>query len=94
MDIRLIKFTTGEEVIVTVESEDADTITFKDGLTMVYTQQGFQPVPFAMLIDEHSPITVNRDKIIYVTTPSKDLTENYRQQMSPIIQPNKGGLIV
>jgi secreted trypsin-like serine protease len=94
MSVKLIKFTTGEEVIVTVISQDDRTITFKDGLTMVYTQNGFQPVPFAMLVDEHAHITVNTDKIIYITDASKELTANYQKQMSPILQPNKGGIIV
>lgn len=94
MSVKLIKFTTGEEVIVTVVSQDDRTITFKDGLTMVYTKDGFQPIPFAMLINEHTPITVSVDKVIYITDASNELTENYKKQMSPIIQPNKGGIII
>ena len=89
MNIKLLKFTTGEEVIINLISEDPLKVTFKDGLTMVFDGQRLQAIPFSMMIEEHQELSISRDKLIFITEPRKDLIEQYNAQFSSILTPNK-----
>lgn len=89
MNIKLLKFTTGEEVIINLISEDPLKVTFKDGLTMVFDGQRLQAIPFSMMIEENQEVSISRDKLIFITDPRKDLIEQYKSQFSPILTPNK-----
>jgi len=90
MNIQLLKFTTGEETVFEVVSENADTITVKNGLTMVFDGSAIRAVPFTVNVDEGQEITVSQDDLIFVTEPRKDLKEQYKQQFSTIITPDTG----
>lgn len=90
MNIQLLKFTTGEETVFEVVSENADTITVKNGLTMVFDGSAIRAVPFTVNVDEGQEITVSQDDLIFVTEPRKDLKEQYKQQFSSIITPDTG----
>lgn len=88
MNIQLLKFTTGEETVFEVVSENADTITVKNGLTMVFDGSAIRAVPFTVNVDEGQEITVSQDDLIFITEPRKDLKEQYKQQFSTIITPD------
>ena len=88
MNIQLLKFTTGEETVFEVVSENADTITVKNGLTMVFDGSAIRAVPFTVNVDEGQEITVSQDDLIFVTQPRKDLKEQYKQQFSQILTPD------
>jgi hypothetical protein len=90
MNIQLLKFTTGEETVFEVVSENADTITVKNGLTMVFDGSAIRAVPFTVNVDEGQEITVSQDDLIFITEPRKDLKEQYKQQFSTIITPDTG----
>lgn len=90
MNIQLLKFTTGEETVFEVVSENADTITVKNGLTMVFDGSAIRAVPYTVNVDEGQEITVSQDDLIFVTEPRKDLKEQYKQQFSTIITPDTG----
>ncbi len=90
MNIQLFKFTTGEETVFEVVQEAADTITVKNGLTMVYDGTAIRAIPFTVNVDEGQEITISQDDLIFITEPRKDLKDQYKQQFSPIITPPSG----
>jgi len=89
MIIKLIKFNTGEEVVANVMKDTDEQLVFKNGLTMVFNGQGIQAVPFSMNAEDAVEITVLKDRIQYITEPRKDLKEQYQQQFSSLIVPQK-----
>lgn len=88
-NVKLIKFTTGEEVVCQVVKTYGDVIEFKNGLTMVFNGQGIQAIPFSMNIEDDEVISVNISQVQFQTTPRKDLLDQYVQQHSSLIQPQK-----
>lgn len=88
-NVKLIKFTTGEEVVCEVVKTYGDVIEFKNGLTMVFNGQGIQAIPFSMNIEDDEVISVNIAQVQFQATPRKDLLDQYVQQHSGIIQPQK-----
>ena len=90
MNTKLIKFTTGEETIFEIIKEKQDTITVKNGLTMVFNGTSIQAIPFSVNLKDGTELELSRDKIIFITEPRDDLGEQYESQFSTIIQPPKG----
>lgn len=90
MNTKLIKFTTGEETIFEIIKEKQDTITVKNGLTMVFNGTSIQAIPFSVNLKDGIELELPRDKIIFITEPRDDLGEQYESQFSTIIQPPKG----
>lgn len=90
MNIKLIKLTTGEEVVAQLIGEQKDTLRIKNGLTMVFDGQSLRAIPFCVNIDDGTELDIDKGKVIFVTDPRKDLVEQYNQQFSAIIQPPKG----
>lgn len=88
-NVKLIKFTTGEEVVCEVVKTYGDVIEFKNGLTMVFNGNGIQAIPFSMNIEDDEVISVNIAQVQFQATPRKDLLDQYVQQHSKIIQPPK-----
>jgi len=88
-DVKLIKFTTGEEVVCEIVKTYGDVIEFKNGLTMVFNGQGIQAIPFSMNIEDNEVIVVNISQVQFQATPRKDLLDQYQQQFSGIITPPK-----
>lgn len=92
MNIKLIKFTTGEEVVCDVidDATAGRPLTFKNGLTMVWNGQQITGIPFSMNVEDGQEITVSSESIIFITEPRKDLIDQYKQQFSSIITPPSG----
>ena len=90
MNIKLIKFTTGEEVVFDVVKVYGDYVVVKNGLTMVFDGQSLRAIPFSVNVDDGSEIELRVHEIIFMTEPRKDLVEQYKTQFSAIIQPPKG----
>jgi len=93
MDIKLIKFTTGEETVFEIVQENTDTIEVKNGLTMVFDGQTIRAIPFTVNIDDGTVLTLSHDDIIFVAEPRKDLLDQYKTQFSSIIVPDTKELI-
>lgn len=93
MDIKLVKFTTGEETVFEIVQENADTIEVKNGLTMVFDGQTIRAIPFTVNIDDGTVLTLSQDDIIFIAEPRKDLLDQYKTQFSSIIVPDTKELI-
>lgn len=90
MNIQLLKFTTGEEVVFEVVEENADTLVVKNGLTMVFDGSSIRAIPYSVNIDDGQELTISQDDLIFVTSPRKDLKDQYQTQFSGIIVPDTG----
>ena len=88
-NVKLIKFTTGEEAIFEVVKVHGDYVTVKNGLTMVFDGQGIRAIPFSVNVDDGQELELRVHEIIFMTEPRKDLLDQYVQQHSGIIQPQK-----
>lgn len=93
MDIKLVKFTTGEETVFEIVQENADTIEVKNGLTMVFDGTTIRAIPFTVNIDDGTVLTLSQDDIIFIAEPRKDLLDQYKNQFSSIIVPDTKELI-
>ena len=92
MNIKLIKFTTGEECMFDVVREDDNSIVVKNGLTMIFDGQNIRAVPFSVNTTDDQEIVLGRTHMVFITVPRDDLKQMYQQQFSSVILPQSNGL--
>jgi len=96
MNVRLLRITTGEEVVAEVVSEDDKTITVKHGLVVIPNQGSYGFAQWATVIDPENPeIVVGKEFIIYNVDVAEPVVQQYNQIYGSKLQtPPKKKIIV
>ena len=91
--MKLIRLTTGEEVIASIKEETETTVTIDEGILLIPAGEGrIGMVPF-MPYSDGSPIEISRASIMFMTNPNEDL---YRQvlRVTTGIETQSSGIII
>ena len=85
MAIRLLRLKSGEDIVSDI-NEKEDTVVLENPAVLVpmgdptgrNMQMGFGPwIPY---VDGHKvEVEISRDHVVFIVTPGKDITNNYRQ---------------
>jgi len=96
INVKLLRITTGEEVIAELLSEDDETITVQNGLVVLPTNTGVGFAPWATVISKENPeITMSKRHVVYVAEVQEDVYKKYNEMFgSKLITPDKKKLIV
>ena len=91
-DVKVYKLLSSEELIATVVSSDADTITIEDPVTIAYEPigDGKMSVGFAPFMAQSTgQIILQKQAIACIATPKDALLTEYNRINSKIITPSK-----
>jgi len=96
IDVKLLRITTGEEVVAELLSETEDTITVQNGLVVLPTNTGVGFAPWATVISKEEPeIIMSKRHVVYVAEVQEDVAKKYNEMFgSKLITPDKKKLIV
>ena len=96
IDVKLIRISTGEEIIAEVLSETDDSITVQNGLVVIPQPQGVGFAPWATVISKDEPeITVKKIFIVYIAAVQEDVAQKYNEMFgSKLVTPSPKKLIV
>jgi len=94
-EVKIVRMSTGEDVISTVDKDSVGNYTMKKPFVIVPTQSApGQPVklmltPYMPYADDDK-ITISADKVVTSVRPKKDILDSYNQNTSSILTPDKG----
>ena len=96
IDVKLIRISTGEEIIAEVLSETDDTITVQNGLVVLPNAQGVGFAPWATVISKDEPeITMKKTFVVYIAAVQDDVAQKYNEMFgSKLVTPSPKKLIV
>jgi|TARA_R100000482_G_scaffold111655_1_gene54052 hypothetical protein len=96
IDVKLFRITTGEEVVAELVSETEDTVTVRNGLVVLPTNNGVGFAPWATVIDNDNPeIELSWKHIIYRVPVQEDVAKKYNEMFgSKLITPDKKKLVL
>ena len=96
IDVKLFRISTGEEVVAELVSETADTVTVRNGLVVLPTNNGVGFAPWATVIDNDNPeIELSWKHIIYKVPVQEDVAKKYNEMFgSKLITPDKKKLVL
>ena len=96
-DVKILRMTTGEDVIAKVGENDQG-VSLKQPFVII-PQQSAPGKPIQLMMSLYNAfgksdtITVDKDKIVFMTEPKDDLLNSYQSNTSTIISANTPGLI-
>ena len=91
MNVKLVRTTSGEDVICEVLSETDDSVTFSNAIVAVPAgngQIGFAPWS-PLLKGKNEEIELSRNYIVYIAETQTEIEEQYEQMFSLIQSPSK-----
>lgn len=100
--IKLFKLSSGEEIIAEISAESPDTVSVTKAVAIIMqppaaANQGprIGLAPWPMFISDGLKDTtqITQNQIMYRYTPMKEMLDQYKNAVSPILQPG-GSLIV
>ena len=96
INVKLFRITTGEEVVAELVSETEDTVTVRNGLVVLPTNNGVGFAPWATVIDNDNPeIELSWKHIIYRVPVQEDVAKKYNEMFgSKLITPDKKKLVL
>ena len=94
--VKILRLTTGEDVIAKVGENDQG-VSLNKAFVIIPQQTGpGKPVQLMMSLynafGKSDTITLDKDKIVFMTDPKDEILKSYEQNTSRILQP-KAGLI-
>jgi hypothetical protein len=97
MTIKLIRMSSGEDIVATVVGEVEDAIQIKNALVLIPANNQLGFAPWSPIVDpEVEYIEVFKHFVVYVTTPQPAAIENYNMifNNSNIVTPPEKKLIL
>ena len=95
-EVKILRMTTGEDVIAKVGENDQGVSLNKPFVIIPQQSAPGQPIQLMMSLynafGKSDTITIAQDKIVFQTDPKDDILKSYEQNTSRILQP-KAGLI-
>jgi hypothetical protein len=91
MNVKLIRMSSGEDVVATVVNDADGILTLQDAIVAIPTGQGkmgFAPWS-PILSEEQSEIPVNKNFVVYIAEVNSDIVDQYKQMFSTIVTPEK-----
>ena len=95
-DVKILRLSTGEDVIAKVGENDQGVSLNKAFVIIPQQTAPGKPIQLMMSLynafGKNDTITLDKDKIVFMTDPKDDILKSYEQNTSRILQP-KAGLI-
>ena len=93
-DIQLVRFTSGEEVLATLEPTGDATKLLKPQLIIPTQGKGIALMPWCPYSNiQDDGVVVQNEKIMFVTTPHKELAKEYTTKVTGIEVPTAGDVV-
>ena len=93
--MKLIRLTSGEEIVGDVVEHDDGSVTLSNGFNLLPGGEGkIQFIPFMAYTEAHAGVTIKADHVLFVVNPVAKLVEQItkvkRSMDSGIITPDQG----
>ena len=90
MNVKLLRISTGEELVAEIVNETDESITVKNGLVCIPQQNSVGFMPWATVVDKSEPeITMGRQFIVYIAGVDSTVKNKYSEMFGGITTPEK-----
>ncbi len=94
-DTRLVRLSSGEDVICNVLAIEDDYITVSDTIVAVPTGEGqIGFAPWSPLLKESEELSIQMTHVLYISFPNDNIREQYERMFSSVLTPPEKKLIL
>ena len=90
MSVKIVRMLSGEDILCELKSVDSslNELVIDDAVVVVPTQnQSVQFVPYSPFTNK-DPISINKDMVVFISTPETSLVNQHKKMFSGIITPD------
>lgn len=91
MNVKLIRMSSGEDVVATVVNDSDEFLTIQDSIVAVPT--GKDNIAFApwspIISQDQKEISVSKQFVVYIAEVNSEVADQYKQMFSRIVTPEK-----
>lgn len=92
--MKLVRLSSGEEIIGNVDTAQDGSVTITDGFSLIPAGEGkIGFMPFMAYTEAAEGITIDSRFVVFVVTPKQELIDNVNSMLSGIVMPKKEGII-
>ena len=88
-DVKILRISTGEDVIAKVTENDQDVSLNKPFVIIPQQSAPGQPIQLMMSLynafGKSDTVTVSKDKVVFITDPKEDILKSYQRNTSSIV---------
>jgi len=85
MTIKLLRLTSGEEIIVTITSSSQDSVTFEKPVALYAAEEGkLGFMPYVPYTKAENGLTIKSEHILFAVDPIDEVLEQYKSATSVI----------
>ncbi len=86
-DVKLIRMSSGEDVVATIVKKDTDILSIKDAIVAIPTSQGkIGFAPWSPLVNKQNPIIpVSMNFVVYIAEADSGIIEQYSAMFGHIV---------
>lgn len=92
MNVKIVKFTNGDEIICNLV-ETKTKLKLEQPLLLAFNENRLVFVPFMQYTRATEGFEVSVDKVLFVTDPVESLVTDYQMATSKIVTPPKKGIL-
>jgi hypothetical protein len=91
MNVKLIRMSSGEDVVATIVSEEHEFLNIQDAIVAIPTgQDNISFAPWSPIVSkDQKEIPVNKRFIVYIAEVNSEVADQYKQMFSKIVTPGK-----
>ena len=94
-DTRLVRLSSGEDVICNVIAIEDDYITVTDTIVAVPAGEGqIGFAPWSPLLKENEELNIQMSHVLYISFPNDNIREQYERMFSSVLTPPEKKLIL
>jgi hypothetical protein len=81
IEIKLMRISTGEEIVAEIVEETDDKVTIKNGLVLIPTQTGGMGfAPWSPVVSKNAPeITMSKQFVVYIAEVDSEVRSKYNE---------------
>ncbi len=92
-EIRLIRLTSGEEILVTILKENDISTTVKNPILLIPNKEQIGFIPYMSYCDIDNGLGIRNEDIMFNLKPTEELIKNYNKMTTNVVTPLKPKIV-
>ena len=83
-DVVTVRLSSGEEIVARMQDETDTVLKLSKPMAAMMSEKGLALIPFILTVDPETDINLNKNQVMFVAKPVKEISDHYLQSTTGI----------
>jgi len=83
-DVVTVRLSSGEEIVARMQDETDTVLKLSKPMAAMMAEKGLALIPFILTVDPETDINLNKNQVMFVAKPVKEISDHYLQSTTGI----------